>query len=53
MTHPRGKLEVIAHCSAIHDVLKSLALPAHQKGLELTLRITPDVPADLHRGVGW
>jgi two-component system sensor histidine kinase/response regulator len=33
--------------SMVSDVLRSLALPAHQKGLELTLRITPDVPADL------
>jgi signal transduction histidine kinase/CheY-like chemotaxis protein len=33
--------------SVVSDVLKSLALPAHQKDLELTLRITPDVPADL------
>jgi signal transduction histidine kinase/CheY-like chemotaxis protein len=33
--------------SVVNDVLRSLALPAHQKGLELTLRITPDVPADL------
>jgi two-component system, sensor histidine kinase and response regulator len=31
----------------VNDVMRSLALPAHQKGLELTLRITPDVPADL------
>jgi two-component system sensor histidine kinase/response regulator len=31
----------------VNDVLRSLALPAHQKGLELTLRIAPDVPADL------
>jgi two-component system, sensor histidine kinase and response regulator len=33
--------------SVVKDVLRSLALPAHQKGLELTVRITPDVPADL------
>jgi signal transduction histidine kinase/CheY-like chemotaxis protein len=33
--------------SVVSDVLRSLALLAHQKGLELTLRITPDVPADL------
>jgi signal transduction histidine kinase/DNA-binding response OmpR family regulator len=33
--------------SVVSDVVKSLALPAHQKDLELTLRITPDVPADL------
>jgi two-component system, sensor histidine kinase and response regulator len=30
--------------SMVSDVLRSLALPAHQKDLELTLRITPDVP---------
>jgi signal transduction histidine kinase/CheY-like chemotaxis protein len=29
------------------DVLRSLAFLAHQKGLELTLHIAPDVPADL------
>jgi len=33
--------------SVVSDVLRSLALLAHQKNLELTLRITPDVPADL------
>jgi signal transduction histidine kinase/CheY-like chemotaxis protein len=33
--------------SVVSHVLRSLALPAHQKGLELTVRITPDVPADL------
>jgi signal transduction histidine kinase/DNA-binding response OmpR family regulator len=33
--------------SVVSNVLKSLALAAHQKGLELTLRITPDVPVDL------
>ncbi len=33
--------------SVVKDVLRSLALPAHQKGLELTVRIAPDVPADL------
>jgi signal transduction histidine kinase/CheY-like chemotaxis protein len=33
--------------SVVSDVLRSLALPAHQKGLELTVRITPDVPPDL------
>ena len=33
--------------SVVKDVLRSLALPAHQKGLELTLHIAPDVPADL------
>jgi signal transduction histidine kinase/CheY-like chemotaxis protein len=31
----------------VKDVLRSLALPAHQKTLELTLRMAPDVPADL------
>jgi signal transduction histidine kinase/DNA-binding response OmpR family regulator len=31
----------------VNDVLRSLALPAHQKGLELTVRIAPDMPADL------
>jgi signal transduction histidine kinase len=33
--------------SVVKDVMRSLALPAHQKGLELALRIAPDVPADL------
>jgi len=33
--------------SVVKDVLRSLALPAHQKGLELTVHIAPDVPADL------
>ncbi|MGB8831709.1 MAG: ATP-binding protein, partial [Candidatus Sulfotelmatobacter sp.] len=33
--------------SVVSDVLKSLALAAHQKGLELTLWITPNVPVDL------
>jgi len=33
--------------SVVSDVLRSLALPAHQKGLELTEHIAPDVPADL------
>jgi signal transduction histidine kinase/CheY-like chemotaxis protein len=33
--------------SVVKDVLRSLALPAHQKGLELTVRIAPDVPASL------
>ena len=33
--------------SVVKDVLRSLALPAHQKGLELTVRIAPDVPGDL------
>jgi signal transduction histidine kinase/CheY-like chemotaxis protein len=31
----------------VKDVLRSFAFPAHQKGLELTVRIAPDVPADL------
>ncbi len=33
--------------SVVKDVLRGLALPAHQKGLELTVRIASDVPADL------
>ena len=33
--------------SVVNNVLKSLALLAHQKGLELTVHIAPDVPADL------
>ena len=33
--------------SVVKDVLRSLALPAHQKGLELAVRIAPDVPGDL------
>jgi two-component system sensor histidine kinase/response regulator len=33
--------------SVVSDALRSLALPAHQKGLELAVRIAPDVPADL------
>jgi signal transduction histidine kinase/CheY-like chemotaxis protein len=33
--------------SVVSDALRSLALLAHQKGLELALRIAPDVPADL------
>jgi signal transduction histidine kinase/CheY-like chemotaxis protein len=31
----------------IKDLLRSLAFPAHQKGLELAVHIAPDVPADL------
>jgi signal transduction histidine kinase/CheY-like chemotaxis protein len=31
----------------VKDVLRSFALPAHQKGLELNVFIAPDVPADL------
>jgi CheY-like chemotaxis protein len=33
--------------SVFKDVLRSLVLSGHQKGLELTLHIAPDVPADL------
>jgi signal transduction histidine kinase/CheY-like chemotaxis protein len=33
--------------SVAKDLMRSLALPAHQKGLELTVRIAPDVPPDL------
>jgi signal transduction histidine kinase/CheY-like chemotaxis protein len=33
--------------SVVSHVLKSLALPAHQKDLELAAYIAPDVPADL------
>jgi signal transduction histidine kinase len=33
--------------SVVKDVLRTLVLPAHQKGLELTVQIAPDVPADL------
>ena len=31
----------------VKDVLRSFAFPAHQKGLELTVHIASDVPADL------
>ena len=31
----------------VKDVLRSFAFPAHQKGLELTVHIAPDVPPDL------
>ena len=31
----------------VKGVLVNLTLPAHQKGLELTVRIAPDVPADV------
>ena len=31
----------------VKDVLRSLTFAAHQKGLELTVHIAPDVPADL------
>jgi signal transduction histidine kinase/DNA-binding response OmpR family regulator len=33
--------------TVVKDVLRSLAFAAHQKGLELTVHIAPDVPADL------
>jgi signal transduction histidine kinase/ActR/RegA family two-component response regulator len=33
--------------SVVKDVLRSLAFAAHQKGLELTVHIVPDVPAYL------
>jgi signal transduction histidine kinase/CheY-like chemotaxis protein len=33
--------------NVVSDALRSLALLAHQKGLELALRIAPDVPPDL------
>ena len=33
--------------SVVKDVLRSLAFLAHQKGLELTVHIAPDVPPDL------
>ena len=33
--------------SVVNGVLRNLALAAHQKDLELTLRIAPDVPVDL------
>jgi signal transduction histidine kinase len=33
--------------SVVNDVLRNLALTAHQKGLELAVHIAPDVPADL------
>jgi CheY-like chemotaxis protein len=33
--------------SVVKDVMRSLALLAQQKGLELAVHITPDVPADL------
>jgi CheY-like chemotaxis protein len=33
--------------SVVKDVTRSLALLAHQKGLELAVHIAPDVPADL------
>jgi signal transduction histidine kinase/ActR/RegA family two-component response regulator len=34
--------------NVVDDVLRSLVLLAHQKGLELAVRIAPDVPADLN-----
>jgi signal transduction histidine kinase/CheY-like chemotaxis protein len=33
--------------NVVKDVLRSLALPAHEKGLELTVHIAPNVPPDL------
>jgi signal transduction histidine kinase/CheY-like chemotaxis protein len=33
--------------SVVRDVFRSLAFPAHQKGLELAVHIAPDVPGDL------
>jgi hypothetical protein len=33
--------------SVVKEVMRSLALLAHQKGLELAVNIAPDVPADL------
>jgi signal transduction histidine kinase/DNA-binding response OmpR family regulator len=33
--------------SVVSEVLRSLAFLAHQKGLELTLHVAPDVPPDL------
>jgi signal transduction histidine kinase/CheY-like chemotaxis protein len=33
--------------SVVKDVMRTLALLAHQKGLELAVHIAPDVPADL------
>jgi hypothetical protein len=33
--------------SVVKEVMRSLALLAHQKGLELAVHIAPDVPADL------
>jgi signal transduction histidine kinase/CheY-like chemotaxis protein len=33
--------------SVVKDVLRSLALGAHQKGLELVVHVAPDVPPDL------
>jgi signal transduction histidine kinase/CheY-like chemotaxis protein len=33
--------------SVVKDVLRSLALPAHQQGLELAVQFAPDVPANL------
>jgi signal transduction histidine kinase/DNA-binding response OmpR family regulator len=33
--------------SVVSEVLRSLAFPAHQKGLELAVHIAPNVPADL------
>jgi signal transduction histidine kinase/CheY-like chemotaxis protein len=33
--------------SVVKEVLRNLALPAHQKGLELVVHIAPEVPPDL------
>jgi signal transduction histidine kinase/CheY-like chemotaxis protein len=41
------KSEVFHLPNVVIDALRSLAFMAHQKGLELTLRIAPDVPTDL------
>ena len=47
-----GKLELdkveFSLRDCLGEVLKTLALRAHEKGLELTLRVHPDVPDDLH-----
>ena len=45
--------KTVLSCAAFHlpsvlgDALRSLAFSAHQKGLELSLRIAPDLPSDL------
>jgi signal transduction histidine kinase/CheY-like chemotaxis protein/HPt (histidine-containing phosphotransfer) domain-containing protein len=33
---------------ALDEAIRGLAPPAHQKGLELALRVSPDVPSTLH-----
>jgi len=45
----RSVLDAVAFYlpKVVNDVVRSLALPAHQKDLELTLRIAPHVPTDL------